>query len=372
MTTANYIPPAKNALAVNVTRSWLAAVNVPATISKAGGCDISVTASDGQKIEVAFVDSLDGPLPDIDCLVVLAAEAASYKKEVALAAFHVITEVAGYGRPIPVDRGTAPSHQQVYGKELFLAASRHTEFRMAPNISREVAAEFATTVMWACRSFFARNTKLCLMHGYQVEDLMTYAWVWTHIFAHRHRIAKPTHKLGDDNQRLLTAYMKHRFGEFRLCLVKQGRSTLPSPDIAQIALMGRVFDANESIERYSVDPRKENAIVEDDGKKVLSTRRRRKAAAAMLQANLAALPHDTMVARLKEAAESSLRDYGTKREARRQLLVHFKACAHCQEAGMSLQPLAGGKSEEINVRRKKAMAPVDGAGGMEDGEHVFG
>lgn len=371
----SYQQQPKNALALNVARSWLRAVGATVHDSSQSGCDLSVEVRGGGRLEVAVVADLDGNLPDGEVLILLADELGSYDKDTALDAFHIITELAGYGRPMPVDRGVAPTKAEVYGKDIFLTASRHREFRAAPNLTKVKADEYKPIVLRACRNFFWRNTKLCLAHGYQVEDLSTFAWVWTHNFVHRYEIAHPTHKDGDDNQRLLTKYLKNRFGELYDLMLRQGKRVLVEADVAQIALLGRVLDSNEVIQKAPIEP-------EDIDSKPTKRRktprgpsiaRRKKAASEVLKANLAALPHDVMVSRLTECAESLVRDYVTRREARRQLLMHFNSCALCQEKGLSLRPLSGAtQGEEIGVRRDEDSAGVDTSSVEEGGEDPLG
>jgi hypothetical protein len=386
-----YKQPKQNWFAVNVARSWLAAVGIKVTESGTPGCDLLIPSADGgPPIELALVASFDAT-PDVDCLAVLATEIGNAKLNIALDAFHVITEVAGHGRPTPVDRGIAPPQKEYYGQDMFFVASRHQQFRASPNLSKHITKTYEPTVMRACRGVFARNTKLCLRHGFGVDDLATYAWIWTHIFFHRYQVAKPTHKNGDDNQRLLTQHLKQRFSEFIKLVMQYGRSAFPSVQDAEIALLGRVADASEYVGRglrskefsdgaghdfqnpigYSFDPRSPEEPVDENAKEISASRRRR-AAVKLLNAALEDLPHDDMVHRLKEAAESPQRDYSTKREARRRLLVHFKSCPMCQEMGLSLRPLDGGDAEEVLVRSQEDAPGGDVPSAAEDGHDIFG
>jgi hypothetical protein len=380
MQRAQYKPRPRNAGAVNVTRSWLNAVGIQADDSAEPGCDLVILNAAGELLHIAIVNSLTDELPDIDdLLVVLAEEIGHYTTSKAVEAFHVITEVAGYGRPIPVDRGVAPSRKEIYGNDFFLQAARHREFRSAPDLPTTKRAEYAPIITRCSRAFFGKNARLCLAHSYQVDDLISYAWIWAHLYAHRYEVHKPTHKNGDDNARLLTAFLKHRFLEFKTLLLKQGKNVLPDADVAQIAMFGRVFDENDTIERYSVDPRKtledgiQRAEEEDDTEDEDVAARRRRAAAKVLKANLAALPHEEMVARLKRIAESTVHAYPTRKEARRQLINHSKTCAMCTEVGLSLKPLTGGREgEEVDVRRHENPASSDSSSVEEYGHDLFG
>ncbi len=375
MPTPQYQPAPKNAQAVRVAHSWLRAVNVPATDSARPGCDIAVKCADGAVIDVALVLSFEDELPDSAGLVVLAGDMANPNLDVAFEALHVITEEAGYGRPVPVDRGP---RIRVYGDDFFLVCARHTEFRRAPDMPSEKQKKYAPLVARACRSFFAKNAKLCAMHGYEVQDLTTYAWTWTNIFVHSYEVRKETNAQGDDNERLFTKYMKDQFFHLFKQMLDANKKLFPDPDTVHIALMGRTFDENHSVEKYSTDPREGIATQLDasgddrfslEEPKEVSADRRRRAAAKVLKENLARLPHDVMVQKLKETSENENRDYQTRREARRLLRVHAKGCAACEN--LTLPLLATQGAVEVGGRGKETEAGVDALGG-EEGPLDFG
>lgn len=354
MNKRSFKPQARNAQAIRTLFSWARATGIGCRKSLRAGCDAVLRCADGSELEVALVMAV-GEAP-ADILAVLAKELASPKMDVALKAFHVLTEAAGHGSPTPVDRGVKP---KVYGDDFFLIAARHTEFRRAPNLSAEQIATYTGVVQRGCRTFAARNGKLLALHGYEVQDLETFAWIWTHNFVHGSEVQTT----GDDNQRLLTKALRDQFFFFFTKLQLAQRAQFPDPDTVHICLRGQIFDENHDIEKYSSDPRLDAmpAGVQEDSDEAAEARRR-KAKAKILKQNLEALPHDTMIEKLKEQAESVQRDYSTRREARRLLLAHAKTCEMC--AGMELGSLTT-YSEEISRWGEKNRGAVNGYGGFE-------
>lgn len=354
MRKSQFNPQPKNAQAVRVAMSWLRAVDIPSEASAKPGCDIAMKAADGTTVDVAFVYGLDGELPE-DCIVIDAAEMSSPKRDVALVAFHILTESAGHGRPTPVDRGAEPT-KRIYGDDFFAAAARHTEFRLAPNLGNEKMKQYGSIVARQTRVFFSRNARLCSLHGYEVEDLMTYAWVWTHIFAHKFERQDLQTEKGDDNERLLTKFLKDRFTEFYGHLRRVGKNTFPEADTFSTVMMGRA----EVVSEPSYDPRKDPTLAfsgaETDKpapapeENAEAAARKRKAFANVLKKNLERLgeaDHGLMVTRLLEESRNTQRDFQTRRVARQLLRKHAVNCPDCAELDLGSFSDDG---EEVEVR----------------------
>ena len=79
------------------------------------------------------------------------------------------------------------------------------------------------------------NRSLCLLHGYEYGDLLTYALVWTTnflgLYAKDEGLAKP-----DENAKLLCVHLKQRFAELRSLLWKKGRNCFPETHTAGLIL----------------------------------------------------------------------------------------------------------------------------------------
>lgn len=293
----------KKNVAENVLRSWLRATDIDFREDLGG-----LVVAPGLRVEVVvglreeLADNTLSIPPDIN----------SPNLAEALETFHVITAASGHGHPVPVERGIAPSQADVYGQDLFLVAARHREFRNSPDLQPAKLAEYKPVVARWARAFFRQNRELCLAHGYEVDDLLTFSWIWAHIYAHK----SERQTAGDDNRRLLTRYLQQRGSELHRYLKKKARDTFPDKQTAHFSLTGEVL-VRDTAEEEPVPAR--NIIV-----------RERKDAAAQLRQSLASMPHDRMVLALTDASTSLNRDYATQQMAVRLLREHGRDCTACR------------------------------------------
>lgn len=338
------------ATAQRICRSWMGATNIPT--AGAGGGLLRARAKNGDAVTIRF----DSEVLDAGRSFLLEiAKITSPDLAVATAEFHRLTEDLGYGSPTPVDRG--PRHH-VYGDDFFLVVARHTEFHRAPDLSPEAIKRYEPIVKRACRTFFARNTRLLMMHGYEISDLESYAWVWAHIFAHTselmyvRRDGEPQEINDDDNRRLLTKHLKDQFFHMFTKLRDSSKTVLPDYGTAACAsLTEGVVDVWQTPDEEVAD------------QPIAPAYKRRANAQAMLKERLAGLPHEDMVAKLLEQCSNPNRDYATRREARRIVRTHIKGCELC--AGIDLGSLSLG-GHEIDEGGHEAVAGVH-ALGVEEG-----
>lgn len=351
---SHYSPLSPNSRAVRICHSYCQAASIPVRISNRPHCDLAVTAKDGTTLDVAIVMSPQtDELADGPSITLLASDVASPKLEVALEAFHILTEEAGYGRPIPVDRG---EKHKVYGNDMFLIVARHTEYQRAPDMSREKLARYMPVIQRACKRFMSMNAKLLRMHMYEMNDLISLSIVWTTIFAHSSEILSPTQEEHDDNERLLTKHLKSQFFHFYTKLLGENAKQFPDPDTVSIALKGHVLDENHSIEKVAVDPRTEGEpVVEEKVETQAAVARRRDAARIVLDRMLAALPHDEMLKKLRREYENTCRDDKTREYARQRLIDHAKECDAC--LGAKFPPVS-----QLSVRAGKNVVEERGEG----------
>lgn len=266
-------------------------------------------------------------------LVVSAEVAASPNLEEALQAFHVVTEHMGAGRPMPVDRGVPPTKAEIYGKEAFLMLARHREFRRAPDLVGRQAALYLPIAKRFARGFVASNRKLCAAHGYEAGDIETYAIMWAHIFAHQGEHDVPE----DQNVRLLWRYLRQRGSRLHRHLVEKGRETFPDAPEAHMALTGEVLDATPVSDPWDDVDTKVDTVLTDVEVKPAEPASRTSFLDRLLK-KLAKMPHDDMVAALKNASTSPDRDYITQQRALRLLRDHAKQCKGCQSCGTACVP----------------------------------
>jgi hypothetical protein len=304
----------KKHVAENVLRSWLRAVGI--------GCD---PAAGGISVAGALISVVPDPRDELlDNTISLLADVTSSDLSEALEAFHAVTTATGNGMPVPVDRGPAPTHAEVYGQDLFLVASRHREFRNSPDLPANKVLEYKPVVVRWARSFFMQNRELCQGHGYEVGDLVTFGWMWAHVYAHKSEIVTK----GDDNKKLLTRCLQQRGSELHRYLKKKARDTFPDRQTAYFVMTGEPLSSAKVIEIDTAPSEQPKAAV---------VVRSRKEAADTLESRLAALPHDRMVEALTEASVSFNRDYATQQTAAKMLKKHVGSCTCCQSRPFPVQ-----------------------------------
>lgn len=370
----------ENARAVCVTNSWLTATKIPHTKSTKKGYDIEVTSKDGEILYVAVQADDSIPTPVERCVIVAARQLASSKKLDALEAFYRITEVAGYGRPLPSDRGPDPDRKLNINNEFELVAMRHCDFRHAPNPSKEKFKQYETIISNVVRYYGNRagNRALLQRCGYSDGDLKTFALVWTTNYIHKFTIEDAR---DHDNQKLLTAYLKQRFNEFFPLLWKKASCWFPALDVVTSGLYTGVAGVNE-IKRFSTynavselawspvkekdalataltiyqppaakssdrqapcfmydslratyvsDPRIAEGedpeyVIRNNKLDKTSFAKRRQSASDLLAQNLLALPHNRRMEVLIEAAQNPSFCFESRKEAVRQIKAHRKGC----------------------------------------------
>jgi hypothetical protein len=277
--------------AIRALCSWLDASNVA---YKVDGTNITIN-----NVAIDLDDKTVGSLLSTN----LEAGIGDYKKLLKLAG--VDGEVV-----LPVDRGVSPI-KKVYDDPI-LARFRHREFRTAPN-NEGFLRNHNRVIERECRIFQSKNRRLCAELGYEFEDLRSYAQVWATTFAHRSAVMVE----GDDNDKLLTRYLRQRFTELFNSLVAERRGSLPEKG---------VIDALQAVQ---ADDDVDEAWVEaHDQIKSKSLANRKRKATVLLEENLNALGHDKMVETLEETTKHPCPD--SAKMARKKLREHIVSCDSCK------------------------------------------
>lgn len=319
----------KNAVAVNILRSWLRATGISHKRSEIPGCDLEVVGKHGSLSQVIVALRSDETAP-CDAIVIRAKDLTGKNKDLAVAAFHTVTRGAGYGQPDLFSRGEEPKQKLSYHKDEFLVAVRATETRRSPDPTPEQFAKY-DKVMWkAAQLFFNINYEDCRRWGYSTDDLMQHNRVLLINFCARYE--KDEFEEGE-NERLLYTYLSQRLSELRSILFKKERSILPDADTVSISLLGKNYGGSMTIGiEYEYDPRSDNDVVDQEHKhrnKVLdcSNPTTRKASASRLLADsLASLSHADMIETLVHAEQNILFSHDARREAGKQLKMHYSSC----------------------------------------------
>ena len=351
-----YYVQKRNATAVNILRAWLNAVGVPTAPAQEEGYDLLVGALDGGEVAVQVAlhpdeSGLGGAVK------VLAGDLTGKKVERALAAFHQVTDAAGYDRAQPFDRGVDPELNEKgnprklhYRDEDFLVAIRHNEFRRAPNPPEDRWKQYRPTIEKTSWAFLRNNFELCARNGFDIGDLLTYARAWTVNFCGRYEAAEARYF---DNERKLHVHLQQRFlYDLRPILEKKERNVLPDAETVSLALYGRpdctvTAPGSGYGERLPEDVGEveevDYAYVERHCELDTSTpAARRASAAAKLEELLGQLPHDRLVEVLADTAKSVFFDSVTRKEAARRLRLHTEGCASCHVGIEEHEDLAAG------------------------------
>ena len=288
---------------INVTKdrafcqlfSWLRSVGIPAEPTSDTDIPCMILSSkDGQTLKVYFNENKESSSFHLDHVEIAPSTFSSLSDIHKV--FYGITELLGYGRPEITLRGEAPSRSIRSNTDDFdLVIMRHCEFRRVPNPPQEVMDFYRNTQNIAVRNFYSGNQAFCKTIGLEVEDLMTYAQVWTCNF---HGLFAIRESKADDNKRLLHNYIKQRFNELRAGWFKRLKNTN--------------HDA-ESMDLFYTDIESSN----------------QSSPAELLTEKLNELPHEELVRVLAFASTNRSLGRETRAEAKARLHRHKKSCKYC-------------------------------------------
>lgn len=388
----SYTKRPKHLTSICILRSWLRDVGIKTFLPDAEDHDLQVEKTDGTRLRVTLRDGEGVGFR-------VAAKAFTARRDdVALGALYSVQAAAGYEEKKPSLRdknvvlnknGAVRKHH--YRDEDFLVVIRHNELRRAPNPPKETWKKYDSVMreaVWSfMRSLRGKSTcyDICLRHGYEMSDLLSYARLYVINFVGRSEIENPT---DDDNEKLCYKYIQQRLrNDFLSVLLKKERSVLPDSQTAQIALLGSVNDYGIEVDRIedqehggrkkdtrtvptlgpSVDPTDAYIAVLDNDEilaigrqldeadeecleqldefvsqfnlvkprnrvlDISSAVARRRSAAKMLEELLAQMPHDRFVEVLTDTVENVRFDPGARTEATRRLRHHVADCAGCKE-----------------------------------------
>lgn len=347
--------------------SCLDAVNIPYVLSPGKAPTVTVPMKNGSgEIVVDLVTSASEP--ETDRLKVLANEIISAHRPTADAAFHSITDAAGYGKPVAIDRGPVPAIKpgrktnRPYGDDPDRVIFRENVFRNVVNPSSDVYKKFDPVITTCCRFFYMKNRDICVKLGYEIVDLKTYAQMWTANFWSTGRVLQPKK---DENERLLYKFLRQRFAEFYAQLRdRRHRNVVHDSGSVMLGLGIEFKFDSDSYSRNGTrnatavhagtetlgghaDPFMHRIVSaqdltdEDDERgfqkykdshAVITTtnpKKRAKHAAQLLEEGLATLPHEDLLENLERASKSRFLCPDTRKEALRQLARHQAACSKC-------------------------------------------
>lgn len=105
-----------------------------------------------------------------------------------------------------------PPKTRVYGDDMDRVIFRESVFRRTINPAPEIWADLKNVIDIRSKVFWRINERLCVSLGFDLDDLMTYARVWTVNFWCTGRKVEP---LGpSENKKMLQNFLNQRFQEF--------------------------------------------------------------------------------------------------------------------------------------------------------------
>jgi hypothetical protein len=125
----------------------------------------------------------------------------------------------------PTDRGPTPTTKARFKDEFEFVAFRHMEFRRTSNPTSLQLKAYEPIIVATSANFFRKSKNLCMDHMMDIDDLKTYATMWTVNYIGLYELPPDT---GDQNFKLLRTYLSQRFNELRGLLWKKGRNILVS------------------------------------------------------------------------------------------------------------------------------------------------
>lgn len=320
---------------------------------------IELRRRDGSAVLVIFTDAPPSGPSEV-AVEVSAKDLLSRKPEVVAAAFARITEAGGYGALAPISRGPARA-KRPYGDDHDSVAWREGTFRRSPNPSPEVYQQTDKIVGTCVRFFYFKNKQLCMRLSFDVDDLKTFAQVWTaNFFATSRIVDEPMSSEG--NQKLLYRHLRQHFAwlyaQMRgirsrsLVLDRDALSTSlnveyvldahtwATGEATAISTNQKFFQADYTV--IDADPvRKRRMEVFFDLEELrerdhapvpnIDPRTRTKKAKAQLAKSLDGLPCDRRLLLLEQAGTSPFTCIDTKKEAAKQYLLHTRSCPACAE-----------------------------------------
>lgn len=340
------IPPRLRA--ISVLSSWFAAVGI---YSKVSGENIVAEHSNGTMVHILPDTNPevagDPPFATIDQNAILSPD-----ERTSTRAFMALTEALGYGALMPVYRGDGPDHPVNYRNDYELVAMRHSDFRRSPNVADAKLHEYDSVMGAQVKRFFRHNHDLCLRNGYEHEDLLSYAMIWTLSWLHRLYRVDLSEK---ENRSLLSYELRQRFTNFYDLLRKKDWSCTPEAAVLNVA--------QETDDRYigaikDGDPVSLLTMYDthDREKRKRGSKKERKRIAKVLVERLEGLPHDDYMSKLCRVAGSALAAPAAKMHARKRIRAHFEECDNCSFLGVFNQlrvlTLDNGLEEAIEQARR--------------------
>ncbi|WNM70287.1 hypothetical protein [Myxococcus phage Mx1] len=222
----------------HILKSYLVAVGLEVAPGSSDSA-FAVTGKNGT-LTVAVVDANEQAEADV---CVAAEEATSFKADTALQALWSVTEAAGYGRPVPVNRGERPNGRISYHENFEDVYLRHGLFRRSPNRTAAELEPYMKIVKGCSRKAYYKFFRTFGPMGYTVEDLESVSMVHTISFLHNYAVSTDQ----NENMALLAEFLSQRLGEFAKLTSKKAQNCtcLPSSVADTVGIPNAEGEASE-------------------------------------------------------------------------------------------------------------------------------
>lgn len=207
----------------HILKSYLTALKIPFMAGEKVN-EVKVTAKKGGSISVV-VGNGEAQIK-LDPAIIT-----SFELPKALGALHCVTEAAGYGKPSPINRGEAHAGRVNYLDNFEDVYLRHSIFRRSPNKEAAELEPYMPTIKRCVRKALFRWKKVFSAMGFGEGDLLTAGMVYTVSYLHHYSYAVEE----IDNIKLLTDYLKQRFGEMAKIVYKKALNATCLPQAIQSA-----------------------------------------------------------------------------------------------------------------------------------------
>ncbi len=241
--------------AIHVLKSHLNALKINfSTDSESGGLIVKGAKGDVPVVLTDGKSTIEG-----DKLAINVEDIIAPQLEKVLDALHILTEFAGFGRPIPVDRGPAKKGRITYHDEYEDVVLRHQLLRRSPNPDQKELERCLPIIKRVVYGIMRQFKPVFGAMGMDEADLVSIAMVHTVSFLHNYAYESET-----KNNKLLTEFLVQRLGEvakitFRKaydcsCLPQSVKKSLSTnPEWSDDDLYSRALSTYESQEVVSAD-----------------------------------------------------------------------------------------------------------------------
>lgn len=243
-------PKDQNKQGAHILKSYLGALQIPHAAGETPN-EVIVSKVDGEKLRVVVGPVVEGAV-NID-----AATISSFQMDKSLTALHLVTAAAGYGRPIPVDRGPQTTGRINYNDNFEDVYLRHSIFRRSPNKNEEELAPYMKTIKSSARRAMFRWNNVFGPMGFGEGDLVSVGMVYAISFLHNYAASSEL----VDNIKLLTEFLNQRFSEMAQTTY---RKALNSTCLPQAVRSDRLEDEDGEVSYIETYAESDDAQPDDD------------------------------------------------------------------------------------------------------------